>query len=217
MNKNQIKVAVTEDHAMVRAGLVSILSSMPEFRVVLEAANGKELLNKLKATKLQPDIVTLDINMPVMNGYQTMPLLKRNYPRLKVVALSIYDSEFSIIRMYRLGVSGYLEKGRDPQELKRALLAVNSGDFYHDDEISGRIIFRLMNGLPLNEINSREQKFLSLCCSELTYKEIGEQMHASERTIHGYRDALFNKLDINTRTGLVIFALRSGLVPQNDI
>lgn len=214
MKKPKIKIAIVDDHAMVRTGFSGIIESMSGFEVMMEAGDGEELLTRLEKADRLPDIILLDINMPVMNGYDTMAVIREKYPVLKVIGLSMYDNEISVIRMFRLGAKGYIEKGRDHKELQRALTAVSQGSFYHGEELSARILERMQNGLPLMDVNEREKEFLTLCCSELTYKEIASRMNLSERTIHGYRDALFEKLNLKSRSGLVVFALQTGIVTE---
>lgn len=212
--KPKIKIAIVDDHALVRAGFSNIIGSLPGFEITMEAGDGKELLTKLEKADNLPDIILLDINMPEMNGYETMTILREKYPALKVVGLSMYDNEISVIRMFRLGAKGYIEKGRDFKELQGAVTAVSQGSFYHGEELSARILEKMQNGMPLMDVNEREKEFLTLCCSELTYKEIADRMCLSERTIHGYRDALFEKLHLKSRSGLVVFALQTGIVTR---
>ncbi|TAM97115.1 MAG: response regulator transcription factor [Chitinophagaceae bacterium] len=214
MKKRDIKIAIADDHALVRSGLANMISSTTGFEVVLEAKDGKELMDKLDKAERLPDVILLDISMPVMNGYDTMTAIREKYPSQKVIGLSMYDNELSIIRMFRLGVRGYVEKGSSYKELERALIAVYNGSFYHGEELSARILERMQQGLPPMDINDKEKEFLTLCCSELNYKEIAERMNLSERTIHGYRDALFEKLGLKSRSGLVVFALQTGVVTE---
>lgn len=214
MKKPDITIAIADDHALVRAGLTTMISSTRGLKVVLEAKDGKELLDKLDNANKLPDIILLDINMPVMNGYDTMTIIREKYPEQKVIGLSMYDNEVSIIRMFRLGAKGYVEKGSAFTELQQALISVFQGNFYHGEALSARILERMQNGLPPMDINDKEKEFLTLCCSELTYKGIAERMYQSERTIHGYRDSLFEKLNLKSRSGLVVFALQTGIVTE---
>jgi len=166
-----------------------------------------------------PDIVLLDINMPEMDGYETAQWLKQHHPDVKVLALSMYDNETSIIRMLKSGARGYILKDSEPGELKAALRALEEKGFYYSDLVSGKLMHainkmedengNLKNIVPLNE---RETDFLTYACTELTYKEIAEKMFLSPRTIDGYRDALFEKLNVKTRVGLVMYAIKNGIV-----
>jgi len=211
-------VALVDDHVLLRNGLANIIRNFRSHEILFEADNGKQCLAKLEAG-LIPSIVLLDINMPEMDGYSTALAIKSRFPPVKVLALSMYDSENSIIRMLRNGARGYILKDTDPAELQQALLDVQQKGYYHSEMITSRLI-RLVNDLDNPEgqiqqminLNEREIEFLKLSCTELTYKEIADRMGVSPRTVDGYRDALFEKLPVKTRVGLVLYAIRSGLV-----
>jgi DNA-binding NarL/FixJ family response regulator len=211
------KIALADDHALLRNGLANLLRDL-EYEVVFEAGNGEEFIEKLAANSL-PDIVLMDINMPKMDGYDTAQWLKKNYPDIKVLALSMYDDENAIIRMLRCGAKGYILKDSDPAELKLAMHALLTKGFYHSELVTGKLIHTI-NHLdePENSsvknllgLNEREIEFLKLVCTEMTYKEIAEQMCLSPRTIDGYRDSLFEKLVVKSRVGLVLFAIKNGI------
>lgn len=211
------KIALADDHVLLRNGLANLLRDL-EYEVVFEADNGAELLEKLQTNSL-PDVVLMDINMPKMDGYDTTQWLKKNYPDIKVLALSMYDDENAIIRMLKCGAKGYILKDSDPAELKLAINALLTKGFYHSELVTGKLIHTInhldepehssvKNVLGLNE---REIEFLKLVCTEMTYKEIAEQMCLSPRTIDGYRDSLFEKLNLKSRVGLVVFAIKNGI------
>lgn len=211
------KIVLTDDHSLLRSGLASLVQSLGH-TVLFEADNGKDLMAKLD-TKQLPDIVLLDINMPEMDGYETAQWLKINHPTIKVLALSMYDNETSIIRMLKCGARGYILKDSEPAELKAAIHALEEKGFYYSDLVSGKLMHAinkmedesgdLKNLVPLND---RETEFLKYSCTELTYKEIADKMFVSPRTIDGYRDALFEKLHLKTRVGLVMYAIKNGIV-----
>lgn len=209
------KIALADDHVLLRNGLANLLRDL-EYDVVFEAGNGQEFIEKLGANAL-PDVVLMDINMPKMDGYDTAQWLKRNHPDIKVLALSMYDDENAIIRMLKCGARGYILKDSDPAELKLALQALLTKGFYHSELVTGKLIHTI-NHLDEPEhssvknllgLNEREIEFLKLVCTEMTYKEIAEQMCLSPRTIDGYRDALFEKLNLKSRVGLVVFAIKN--------
>lgn len=210
--KEKIKIALADDHTMLRKSLKMVIDSMPEFEVIMDVDNGKQLLNQLTNTPVHPHICILDINMPEMNGYETAKAITKSYPDINILALSMYDNEQNIIRMLRSGASGYMLKDSDPEELKKALLEIQETGFYQSDIIRGKILKSIDAAVELNE---NETQFLKLCCTELTYKDIAEKMYKSPRTIDGYRDALFAKLNISTRSGLVVYAIKTGLVSIN--
>ncbi len=211
------KVALVDDHSLLRMGLSSLVESQGN-TVLFEADNGKEFLEKLDTANL-PHIVLMDINMPEMDGFETTLWLKQNHPEVKVLALSMYDNETSIIRMLKCGARGYILKDSEPAELRTAMNDIMTKGFYYSDLVSGKLMHAissiddetdgLKNLVPLNE---READFLKYACTEMTYKEIADKMFVSPRTIDGYRDALFEKLKLKTRVGLVMYAIKHGIV-----
>ena len=207
-----IRIALADDHAIVRKGLAELIDSMDDLEIVLDADNGRELLEKLKKTDPLPHLCILDINMPEMNGYETAEAIRSEYEDMNILALSMYDSEFNIIKMLRAGAQGYLLKNVQPSELHRAITDICKHGFYHSELVTGRML-RMLHDRKAgrNELNENEEQFLALCCSELTYKEIADKMHKSPRTIDGYREDLFAKMGINSRTGLVLYALKTGI------
>ena len=214
------KIVLVDDHTLLRNGLTSLVESQGN-TVLFEADNGKEFLEKLDKNNL-PDIVLMDINMPEMDGFETTHWLKQNHPDIKVLALSMYDNETSIIRMLKCGAKGYILKDSEPAELKAAIEAIMNKGFYYSDLVSGKLMHAinkmddesgdLKSLVPLND---RETDFLKYACTELTYKEIADKMFVSPRTIDGYRDALFEKLHVKTRVGLVMYAIKNGVVNIN--
>lgn len=210
-------IVLTDDHSLLRNGLASLVKDLGH-TVLFEADNGKDFISKLD-TKQLPDIILLDINMPEMDGYETAQWIKTNHPDVKVLALSMYDNETSIIRMLKCGARGYILKDSEPAELKAAIHALMDKGFYYSDLVSGKLMHAinkmddesgdLKSLVPLND---RETDFLKYSCTELTYKEIADKMFVSPRTIDGYRDALFEKLHVKTRVGLVMYAIKNGIV-----
>jgi DNA-binding NarL/FixJ family response regulator len=210
-------IVLVDDHSLLRNGLASLVESLGN-TVLFEADNGKEFIDKLDGQNL-PQIVLMDINMPEMDGFETTQWLKQNHPEVKVLALSMYDNETSIIRMLKCGAKGYILKDSEPAELKTAIADIMNKGFYYSDLVSGKLMHAinkmddegdgLKNLVPLND---RETDFLKYACTEMTYKEIADKMFVSPRTIDGYRDALFEKLHLKTRVGLVMYAIKNGIV-----
>ena len=215
MNNNTIQIALADDHIILRKGLAELINDFEGMKIIIDVSNGEELISRMKTATPLPDVCILDINMPVMNGYDTARALKAQWPEVKILALSMYDNEFNIIRMLRSGAGGYVLKDAEPAELCKAIREIEAHDFYHSDLVTGRMFRKLMQpvGNEDEELSEKEIHFLGLCCSELTYKEIAEKMFLSPRTIDGYRDGLFQKLKIKSRTGLVMYALRAGISP----
>ena len=212
---NQIGLA--DDHVLLRKGLVSLVQKLG-YDVILEADNGQELKDKISGGLL-PELVLMDINMPKKDGYEATLWLKENKPEVKVLALTMYDDETAIIRMLKSGAKGYILKDAEPGELRTAMESVLNKGFYYSEMVTGRLI-RTISDMDdeentikkLLKLTDRELDFLKLTCSEMTYKEIASQMKLSPRTIDGYRDILFEKLNVKTRTGLAIYAIKKGLV-----
>ena len=213
-----VKVALADDHILLRNGLAGLINGFDGYTVLFEANNGQDLVNTLDMNNL-PDLVLLDINMPLKDGFETALWLKQNHPDIKVLALSMYDNEPSIIKMLRNGAKGYLLKDTAPKEFRSALDAVMSKGFYYSEMVTGKLIHAVNNmdepqqqRNSFSKLNEKETEFLKLACTEMTYKEIADKMFLSPRTIDGYRDALFEKLNVKTRVGLVMYAIKTGLV-----
>jgi two-component system, NarL family, invasion response regulator UvrY len=210
-------LALADDHVLLRNGLAQLVQSLG-FTVLFEADNGKDFVGKIDKSNL-PQLVLMDINMPEMDGYATTQWLKENHPDVKVLALSMYDNEASIIRMLKCGAKGYILKDSEPAELKTAIDAIISKGYYYSDLVSGKLI-NAINKIEdggsdvhtLVNLNDRETDFLKYACTEMTYKEIADKMFVSPRTIDGYRDALFEKLQVKTRVGLVMYAIKNSIV-----
>ena len=208
---NKIKIVLVDDHILLRNGLKGLIDTFNNCIVMYEADNGKDFINKLTADEI-PDLVLMDINMPQMDGYETALWIKDNHPEIKVLALSMYDNENAIIRMLRAGVKGYILKDCDPSELNYAINSIITSGFYYTENVTGKLISMVSKKDNNDELNDREIAFLKLACSELTYKEIADKMFKGVRTIDGYRDALFEKLNVKTRVGLVLYAIKNGIV-----
>ncbi|MBK6828609.1 MAG: response regulator transcription factor [Chitinophagaceae bacterium] len=209
-------IALADDHVLLRKGLASLVQNLG-YTVLFEADNGQELIGKMEAGA-EPDLVLLDINMPLMDGYDTAKWIREHKPLVKVLALSMYDDESAIIRMLKNGARGYILKDAEPSELRAALDAVVEKGFYYSEMVTGRLVHSIAGkeddakgSSKLLSLTDRETTFLKLACTEMSYKEIAAEMHLSPRTIDGYRDALFEKLELKTRTGLVVYAIKNGI------
>lgn len=206
----KINIGLVDDHQLFSKSLALMVNSFTGFDVVLTARNGKELQEKLSSRPL-PDIMLIDVEMPVMNGLETARWLKQTYPALRLVALSMNAQEQTIIDMIKAGCSSYLLKETEPEELERALREVYTKNYYNS-ELSQTHLATLMTNHDGDLLSDKEREFLQLACSELTYRQIASQLNLTERTIDGYREAVFNKLHVRSRTGMVLEAVRRGLV-----
>ncbi|KAA9034545.1 response regulator transcription factor [Ginsengibacter hankyongi] len=211
-------IVLVDDHVLLRQGLANLVESFGDYKVLFQADNGDQFIEQLSADRL-PHIVLMDINMPVKDGYETSVWLKKNYPAIKILALSMYDNENSVIRMFKAGAKGYILKDCDPSELKNALHALVTKGFYYSEMITGKLIHNINTFddtenevAKINKFSEREITFLKLACTEYTYKEIADKMLVSTRSVDGYRDGLFEKLNVKSRVGLVLFAIRNGII-----
>ena len=205
----KINVALVDDHVLLRNGLAKLIRSFGTYNVLFEASNGKDFIEKAKTL---PQLVLMDINMPEMDGYETTAWLRANHPDVMVLALSMYDNENAVIKMFKAGAKGYILKDCDPAELKAAFDALVTKGFYYSEMVTGRFIRNIHSLDQQVQLNERESTFLKLACSELTYKEIAEKLYVSPRTVDGYRDDLFDKLKVKTRVGLVMYAIKHGIM-----
>lgn len=220
---NEIKnIVIVDDHALFRKGLAALINMFPNYKILFDAANGKDFISKLNPQQL-PNIVLMDISMPEMDGYATTEWLTNNFPEIKVLALSTMDAETAIIKMIKSGAKGYVLKDAEPEELKLAFDEVMGRGYFYNELITRKVlqsVSHLVENKNLTatfaNLTGREIEFLRFACSELTYKEIAAKMFLSVRTIEGYRDILCEKLNIKTRVGLVIYAIKNNIVNLNN-
>ncbi|MGB8193088.1 MAG: response regulator transcription factor [Chitinophagaceae bacterium] len=207
-------IALVDDHVLLRNGLASLVNSFDGYKVLLEAKNGEDFIKQLKPRQA-PNIVLMDIKMPVMNGYETAKWITDNLPQTKVLALSVMDDEIAIIRMVRCGAKGYIVKDSETNVFRKALNSVRDHGIYINELVSNKIFHYVKNEDKNHDILSfsdREMMFLKLICTDKTYKQIAADMGVSSRTVDGYRDALFEKIGVSSRTGLVLYAIKTGIV-----
>jgi two-component system invasion response regulator UvrY len=216
-NKSTIKIALVDDHVVLRNALAVLIDNFENCKVIYQANDGKELTELIRKDAL-PDILILDMSMPNMDGYDTARWIQKNCPTVKILMLTMYDSEMLLIRLLKAGVNGFLKKDIHPTELKQALHTVMQVGHYYASHTAGKVFTLLREGadeeLPIhkNLLGDQEINFLKLACSDLTYKEIAIAMRLNPRAVDSLRDHLFEKLDVKSRVGLAIFALRKGMV-----
>lgn len=211
-----LKIIITDDHNLFRKGLINIINCLGDGYTVLgEAKDGKHLLELLAKADTQPDIVILDINMPEMDGFETLKVLNQKYPDIKTLVISMIEKEEIILKILKMGAKGYLGKDVETNELKNALNAIQHKGYYYTDFLTGRLVHQLQKdsiARPEAELNSREIEVLKLACTEMTYKGIADKLFLSIKTVDTYRDSLFKKTGATSRVGLVIYAIRNGIV-----
>ncbi|HBY69985.1 MAG TPA: DNA-binding response regulator [Flavobacteriaceae bacterium] len=205
------KVVVVDDHTLLLEAIGGLVRDFENFDVLYLCKNGQELLEKLKIPKNIPDVVLMDINMPLLNGIETTKILNEKFPQIKVIALSVEENEKTILKMLRAGAKGYLMKDTKKEILKEALNQVIEKGYYHTNTISKLLIGSLTKDETAVELKEREIEFIEHACTEMTYKQIAEKMFLSPKTIEGYRDSIYEKLNLKNRIGLVLYAIRNGL------
>lgn len=209
------KIALVDDHVLLRGGLAGVISSFGNYNVIFEADNGRDFIENLK-TKGRPDIVLLDINMPVMDGFETANWIKNNAPEIKMLVLSMLDNDNAIIQMLHAGAKGYILKDSKPALLKTALRDITEKGFFFNDIVSSNLMHIVKNG-GMDEkhgiyLNEKEIEFLKLCCTEKSYKEIAGSLNISTRSVESLRSNLFDKLETLSRVGLVMYAIKNGII-----
>ena len=213
----QIKIALADDHVLLRSALATLINNFGNCAVIIQASTGKELIEQIKAGII-PDIVLLDLSMPEMDGYETAVWLKNNFVAVNVLMLTMYNSELTLIRLLQAGVKGFLKKDIHPDELKFAIESVIRSGYYYSHYTTDKLVnlFRKQPDRPSllekNVMNETEIKFLQLTSTEMTYKEIAQEMGLSPRAVDNLRDNLFEKLSAKSRVGLAMYAIRHGLV-----
>lgn len=205
-------IGIIDDHILFSKSLGLMLESFRVYDVVIEALHGKDLQEKLAKGKKIPSILLIDVNMPVMNGVETAAWVARHFPEVKMVALSMNDDEKVIIDMIKAGCCAYLLKETHPDELEKALHEISTTGYYNADASNINARRAVVTEKNPVQISDKEKAFLQYACSDLTYKQIAALMNLSERTIDGYREVLFHKLNVQSRVGLALEAIRTGLV-----
>lgn len=215
------KVVIVDDHKLIATAIGSIVNDFNDFMVLYDVENGAELIEKFKSPDNIPSIILLDISMPVMDGFETARWLNTHHPQVLVMALSMQDDEQSLFRMINNGAKGFMHKNIHPMDLEIALQTLLKEKIYFPGWATAKLYSNVNNPQPVNMVNPynitpREEEFLKYVCMDLTYKEIGEKMTCSHRTVDGYRDSLFTKLGTNSRVGLVLFAVKHKYFDPNS-
>ncbi|MBS1533138.1 MAG: response regulator transcription factor [Bacteroidetes bacterium] len=208
METDKIRIAIVDDHTLFRSGVASLMSEFDELKVLFDAENGQQMQDALAKHGL-PDVVLMDINMPMMDGYDATAWLKKHHPQVKVLALSMFEDDQAVIKMIRCGACGYVLKESKPRDLLEAIKTIQAKGIYINELVSGKLVRSVSAEEEEPDISKKEMEFLKHCCSELTYREIADKMFVSPRTVDNYREALFLKLNLKSRTGLVLYAIQN--------
>lgn len=211
-------IILVDDHVIVRNGLKELIEKLGPFKVLREFDNGPSLLNAVPF-KEKPDLIILDLNLPDMNGDQVLVELNNRNVTTPVLMLTLNTDENTIVKLFRNGVRGYLQKDCSAQTLKNAMEEIFRCGYYHNEFLS--LSLRNNEGSAkkteqekiLEQLTAREREFLKLVCheKEYTYEQIADQMKVQHRTVDGYREAVFEKFGIKSKTGLVLFVLKHNL------
>lgn len=209
------KIALADDHVLLRNALASLINSFENCKVITEASGGKDLIKTLEAGSI-PDVILMDLNMPQMDGYDTAKWMLTNHPEVHILMLTMYDTELTMIRLLQAGAKGFLKKDIHPSELKYAISSVMQFGYYYTNDTTGKLVnlFRRsqeQSTMIRSMLTETEIRFLRLTCSEMTYKEIAVVMHLNARAVDNLRDTLFSKLDVKSRVGLAMYSIKHGL------
>ncbi len=209
------RIALADDHTLLRGALATLIDSFDNCRVIIQASTGEELIRMIKAGMV-PDLILLDLNMPVLDGFETAKWLQTNHPDIHVLMLTMYNTELTMIRLLQAGVKGFLKKDISPSELKLAIRSVMQQGYFYTNNTTGKLVnlFRRsqeQSMLLRSMLTEMEVRFLKLTCSEMTYKEIAGQLHLNPRAVDNLRDNLFEKLEVKSRVGLAMYSIRHGI------
>lgn len=212
-----IKVAIADDHKIFRKGVILSLRQYTNIKFVLEAENGEELLTSLPDA--EPDVVLMDLRMPVKDGIEATKIISRQYPNLHVIVLTMYEDERFVSHLMENGANGYLLKSADPAEIKKAIVEVMARGYYLNNFVN-KILLKKSHArtksIPslTNEvvISDKEREVLRLLCMEFTATEIAQKMEISPRTVEAIKDRLMERYNVKNTAGLVFFAVKNNLI-----
>ena len=214
---SKIKIAIADDYKIYRDGLKVGLSADDNLDVIAEADNGEDLLKELETSS--PDVIIMDLKMPIMDGMEATKAVRKKYPSIKVLVVTMYEDDKFIIHLMENGANGYLLKNAEPEEIRKSIYAVHENGYYFNDLVNKALLKKLVlknNFKPsFNqnvELTERELEVLKLICQEKTAVEIGKEIFLSPRSIEGIRQRLIEKVGVRNTAGLVMFAIKNGLV-----
>lgn len=212
------KVAIADDQKLFRKGMVALIGSFENMSLIFEAGDGQELLDLCESEAVQPDIILLDLSMPVLNGFDALKIIKEKYPQIKVIILTVHELENFILATVQAGANGYLAKNAEPEEVEKAIREVAKNDFYFTLpmlEIMRKGLVKQTKDIKLaneTKLTNREKEILQLICKQLNSNEIAEKLFLSNRTVEGHRNNLLLKTGSRNIAGLVLYALKHKLI-----
>ncbi|MEL6637831.1 MAG: response regulator transcription factor [Bacteroidota bacterium] len=220
MKQSSIHLGIVDDELLFRKGLRALISEREEIEVILEAGNGQELLDQLREGPI-PDVLLLDLNMPVLSGVETTKALQKSHPEIRIIILTTHYSKGFIVKMIELGAASYLPKNSEPEEVAETVLTVAAKGFYYNDHVMNVIRENMQRKVKRHhlahvEISSREKEVLQLICEQYTTAEIATKLFISPRTVDGHRNNLLEKTGARNTAGLVVFALENKVVELTD-
>ena len=214
---SKIKIAIADDYKIFREGLKVGLSADENFDVIFEADNGEDLLKALETAT--PDVIIMDLKMPIMDGMEATIAVRKKYPAIKVLVVTMYDDDKFIIHLMENGANGYLLKNTEPDEIRKSIYSVHENGYYFNDVVNKALLKKLVlkNNLKPSfnqnvELTERELEVLKLICEEKTAAEIAKDIFLSPRSVEGIRQRLIEKVGVRNTAGLVMFAVKNSMV-----
>ena len=213
----KINIAIADDYKIFREGIKKCIASDKNLQVILEADNGEDLINSFKNN--QPDIVIMDLKMPIMDGMEATQIIHKDFPQVKVLVVTMYEDDKFIIHLMEMGANGYLLKNAEPDEIRKAIYTVYENGYYFNDLVNKALLKKLVLKTNIKpsfnqdvEFTERELEVLKLICEEKTAAEIGKEIFLSPRSVEGIRQRLIEKIGVRNTAGLVMFAVKNGIV-----
>jgi DNA-binding NarL/FixJ family response regulator len=210
-----IKIALVDDEVLFRKGIAFLLQREDNIEIIFEASNGEELVNKLLENEVKPDIIIMDLKMPVLNGVEATKIIRKSFPEIKIIALTSYDSKSFIANMIQVGAVAYLIKNTTPKDLIKTINEVNKKGFYYSESVLKTVQETIVSSknskgnLETSFLSPREIEILQLICLQKTTSEIAEHLFLSPRTVEGHRNNLLLKTESRNIAGLVVYAIQN--------
>lgn len=209
-----IKILIADDHQLIIEGVKMLFAGQHDFKIIGTASNGVELIKNAKS--LSPDVIITDINMPVMDGITAIKILKEKIPSMKIIALTMYSDDQTIIKTLNAGANGFLLKDSNKEEIFSAVKAVYNGDSYYDNLTSVKMAKMITTGSfsdqDINKFSSREMEILKLICNGLSNKEIASKVDLSTRSVEGHKSKIMEKMGVSNNIQIVLYAIKNNLI-----